>query len=457
VSETPDPLDLAEYTPMASAALTDAERWPGLSAAGSARLVAADSHPAAPVWRHRVGHRLTPAEQEAARSQLPLAGWLEQHLAVVRSLPAYRRHRGTLDTLGDFPLVTRENLVEDIGGFVPLDADYGRMLHGTSSGSTGAALVMPDDPDELARGFHWLHDLIADLTGGWAPDPARFAVVQVVWQRQAFTYVSVAPGFGESLVARVNLHPGEWPLESQRAFLRDADPQVVSGHPTSLEHLLDLRDVVRPIAIISSAMALSATLRADLERTFECPVIDVYGLHETRPVAVSTDGGPFVVADRRVHVEILGPDGSALPEGEIGEIGVTAGENAFLPLVRYRTGDTGRLVRVDGRLAINALEGREATVFTTPAGTLVPCVDLTQHLQDAGARGWSVEQAADGTVVATIAGGDVDAVAARLGTMLARDVTVHRVDTLADLGEGKPRRYRSSATHPEDRRRSRPS
>ena len=167
MSDSPkDPLDLAEYTPMASAALTDAERWPGLSAAGAARLAAADTHPAAPRWRHRVGHRLAPAEQEAARSQLPLAGWLEQHLAVARSLPAYRRHRGPLDTLGDFPLITRENLVADIGGFVPLDADYGRMLHGTSSGSTGAALVMPDDPDELARGFHWLRDLIAGLTGG---------------------------------------------------------------------------------------------------------------------------------------------------------------------------------------------------------------------------------------------------------------------------------------------------
>ncbi|NYI80848.1 CoF synthetase [Nocardioides panzhihuensis] len=444
MSETPDPLHLAEYTPMASAALTDAERWPGLSTAGAARLAAADGHPAAPVWRHRVGHRLTPAEQEAARAQLPLPGWLERHLAVARSLPAYRRHRGPLATLRDFPLITRQNLVDDIGGFVPLDADYGRMLHGTSSGSTGAALVMPDDPDELARGFHWLRDLVAGLTGDWAPDPARFAVVQVVWQRQAFTYVSVAPGFGESLVARVNLHPGEWAREDQRAFLRDADPQVVSGHPTSLEHLLDLREVVRPIAIVSSAMALSATLRADLTRTFECPVLDVYGLHETRPVAVSTDGGPFVVADRRVHVEVLGPDGIALPEGEIGEIAVTAGENAFLPLTRYRTGDTGRLVRVDGHLAIDALEGREATVFTSPTGALIPSVDLTQHLQDAGARGWSVEQAADGAVVATIAGGDAGTVAARLGALLSRDVTVRRVETLADLGEGKPRRYRSA-------------
>lgn len=448
VPETPDPLDLAEYTPMSSVALTDAERWPGLSPVGAARRAAAENHPSAPGWRHRVGHRLTPAEQEAARTQVPLAGWLEEHLAVARSLPAYRRHRGPLDRLEDFPLISRQDLVEDIGGFVPLDADYGRMLHGTSSGRTGAALVMPDDPDELARGFHWLRGVVADLSGEWEPDPARFAVVQVVWQRQAFTYVSVAPGFGESLVARVNLHPDEWAVDDQRAFLRDADPQVVSGHPTSLERLLDLRGVVRPIAIISSAMALSATLRTELGQTFGCPVIDVYGLHETRPVAVSTDGGPFVVADRRVHVEILGSHGAPVPEGEIGEIVVTAGENVFLPLVRYRTGDTGRLVRVDGRPAIDALEGRDATVFITPVGDRVPCVDLTQHLQDAGAHGWSVEQAVDGSVVATIAGGDADIVAERLGAMLARTITVRRVGTLADLGEGKPRRYRSAALTP---------
>lgn len=180
MTDTPDPLDLAEYTPMASVALTDAERWPGLSSAAAARLAAAGNHPAAPRWRHRVGHRLTPAEQDAARTQLPLAGWLEEHLAVARSLPAYRRHQGPLDRLEDFPLISRQDLVEDVGGFVPLDADYERMIHGTSSGSTGAALVMPDDPDELARGFHWLRDIVAGLTGGWAPEPARFAVVQVV-------------------------------------------------------------------------------------------------------------------------------------------------------------------------------------------------------------------------------------------------------------------------------------
>ncbi|MFT2588628.1 AMP-binding protein, partial [Escherichia coli] len=76
----------------------------------------------------------------------------------------------------------------------------------------------------------------------------------------------------------------------------------------------------------SGAMELSAPLRAALEAAFACPVIDVYGLHETRPIAARTDDGPFRVLDRRVLVEVLDPSGRPVPEGERGEITVTAGE-----------------------------------------------------------------------------------------------------------------------------------
>ncbi|MDF2492763.1 MAG: CoF synthetase, partial [Microbacterium sp.] len=100
-------------------------------------------------------------------------------------------------------------------------------------------------------------------------------------------------------------------------YLADADPQVVTGNPTSLAALLhpDLRGAVAPIAIFSGAMALSAPLRAELEAAFGCPVFDVYGLHETRPIAVRTDDGPFRVLDRRVHVEVLAADGVPVPDG----------------------------------------------------------------------------------------------------------------------------------------------
>jgi phenylacetate-CoA ligase len=143
-----------------------------------------------------------------------------------------------------------------------------------------------------------------------------------------------------------------------------------------------------------------------------------------------------VVAERRGHVEVLA-----------GEVVVTCGENQFLPLVRYRTGDYARLTTHRGRPALTDLEGREATVFVSAAGDAVPCVDLTQQLQAAGARGWSVNQDAGGHVSAVIASGDQQRVTEALALLLGRPADVTRVATLAELGPGKPRRY-SSATVP---------
>jgi phenylacetate-CoA ligase len=441
-----DPLALAEYAPGGAIALTDAERWPTLDAAGSARLQSVSAHPLAPAWVHRTGDRLSADGVRRAAAPLPVAGWLAEHLATARRLPAYRRRADSLGELATWPTVTRDDLLDDVSAFVPLDADLDRMVEGSSSGTTGRALQIPDDIEEVARTFHLLVSLVAGQGIDWRPDPGRMALAYVVHQRQAFTYTSSISSFGQAPMARLNLHPSQWPAPGQRSgFLAAQRPQVISGNPTSLAELLhpELVAVLRPLALISGAMALSLPLRRDLEVTYGCPVIDVYGLHETRPVAASADGGPFVVLDRRVHVEVLDDAGSPVPPGHRGEIVVTAGENPLLPLVRYRTGDFGRLVEVAGRPAIADLEGREATRFVALDGSLVPCVDLTQHLQAGGARGWAVHQASDGTVRATVVGGDAGSIGTALGRLLARPVTVAVVSTLLDLGEGKPRRYRS--------------
>jgi len=84
-------------------------------------------------------------------------------------------------------------------------------------------------------------------------------------------------------------------------------------------------------------------------------------------------------------------------------------------------------------------------VFLAADGRRIPCVDLTQQLQTHGARGWSIEQAADGSIDARIVGGDADAVERVLSALLGRDVDVRRYERLIELGEGKPRRYRSAA------------
>lgn len=446
------PLVLAEYAPGASAVLTDAERWPTLDAAGAARLQGWREHPDAPSWTHATGDRLTAAQVERVRQPLPTEGWLDAHLARARRT---LRHRGMhADApLDAYPTTRRRDLVADLGAHVPLDADLERMLHGTSSGSTGAALLIPDDVEEVARGFHLLVALAADAGAVVRPEGERMAVANLVFQQQAFTYVSVISSFGHRAMARLNLHPSSWTdAAARRRFLADADPQMLSGHPTSLAELVDagLDEVLHPEAIFSGAMALAAPLRARLEDAFGCPVIDVYGLHETRPIAARHADGPFRLLDRRVHVEVLHADrDEPVDPGQIGEITVTAGENPLLPLVRYRTGDFGRLVALDdGGVGIADLEGRENTRFRAGDGSLVASVDLTQHLQAHGAEGWAVEQRADGSVHARIAGGVPDAIERALRALLQVPVAVEQVPRVIDLGEGKPRRYRSAVDAP---------
>lgn len=443
MSEPDGVLDIDEYRPGEAAVLSDAERWPTLTPDGARRLAVLRQHPQAPVWTHATGDRLSAAAAARVAEPLPAEGWLAEHLEVASRLPAYRGIDPPPSRLEDFPLISRADLVADVSAYVPLDADLDRLVHGTSSGSTGHALVVPDDIEDVARTFHLMRRLVLDAGIDWQPEEGRLALAHTVRQRQAFSYAGVISSFGQAGMVRINLDEHAWERgAAQRdAFLLETDPQVITGNPTSLATLLEPGCAgLVPLALFSSAMALTPALRAALTDRFGCPVFDVYGLHETRPIAVSADGGPFRVLPRTL-VEVVTSGGDPVADGEIGELVVTVAHNPLLPLVRYRTGDVGRLVEVDGGPAIADLEGRENTVFRTASGRDLPCVDLTQQLQRHGAHGWSVTQ--QGTeVTASIVRGDAVEIARALRALFEQPVHVEVLDDLAALGPGKPRRYR---------------
>ena len=197
---------------MSAVVLAEEERHPTLSAAGRERLEALAGDPDAPAWTHRAGDRLTADQVRRAERLLPVdEDWLDHHLAVARQLPFYRHFPGPLESLTDFPLISREDLLADIGGFVPFHADLDLMVHGTSSGSTGHALPIPDHLVEVARTVTFLRSLLAESGMRWEPDPVRMAIAYVVCQRQAFTYVSSLSGFDEAMMARLNLDGRVWP------------------------------------------------------------------------------------------------------------------------------------------------------------------------------------------------------------------------------------------------------
>jgi phenylacetate-CoA ligase len=133
---------------------------------------------------------------------------------------------------------------------------------------------------------------------------------------------------------------------------------------------------------------MSDVLRARLSVRFDAPVIDWYSLTETGPIgyACPLGGGAYHVLSHDLFVEVLGPTGVAVPEEVRGEIVVTGGRNPFLPLLRYRTGDWGRIERApcacgDPMPRIVALDGRAPVVLRGSEGRRVNPVDVSAVLR----------------------------------------------------------------------------
>lgn len=452
----PDPA-LAEYAPMGALGLTDAERWPTLDESGHARLAALRAHPDAPDWVHATGDRLTAADEPALAAAATDDDWVAALVARAHaSIPAYRRAAregasGPATPLEDLPTVTRQQLVDDLAAYVPVDVALDRVLEGTSSGSTGAALRVPLHPVAVAADLVLLQRLVAGAGAVWEPDPARLGLANVVDQRAAFTYASAMTAFRRAagapapLMARLNL--SGWADEASRdRFLADVDPQVISTSTLPLLRLLELDLDLHPVAVVSGATHLPVAVRAAAADRWGCPVIDLYGLRETGPVAASTDGDGHVVLPRRVHVEILDADGAPVPDGTRGEVVVTVDENPYLPLLRYRTGDHAALVR-DGRgTVLLGLEGRAPVLFRAADGSSRPSIDATQLLQAYGLAAYHLHQGTDGSVHLRAVplpgiGADARRAADAVGRWLGRPVELSVLGDARDLGEGKPRRF----------------
>jgi phenylacetate-CoA ligase len=114
-------------------------------------------------------------------------------------------------------------------------------------------------------------------------------------------------------------------------------------------------------------MHLSDELRSRVARRLGVPVVNYYSCAETGPVAWECPSTPgrFHVLQPDVHVESVA-----------GELVVTRLRESVLPLLRYRTGDAGRVIDADCRCgrrgpSIVGFTGRRACAFETPRGESV--------------------------------------------------------------------------------------
>jgi phenylacetate-CoA ligase len=451
------------------------ERHPLIDGRGLAMLRRLREDPDAPRFNHATGDRLRAddvpvlehyrerlALERGARAPGPPPPAILQRVATWRvSIPFFQR---TLPPSLDLergwemlPTTSRADLAREPWEFVPVDAPLDRMVIYRTAGTTGHPITVPHHPIAVRLYEPLLEHALARY--GIRPEfgPDTVACFLVGAQIRTYTYAAVLSAWGQAGFAKLNIRQTEWPREhSQHRYFERLAPRMLTGDPISFSEMMRMDLPARPVALVSTSVAMSQGLKERLSAKYQAPVIDWYSLVETGPIgyACRLGGGAYHLLPPDVHVEALRADGTTCAGGERGEIAVTGGRNPFGPLVRYRTGDWGRIEYApcqcgDPMPRLFELEGRIPVLIRAHDGTPVSNVDLSRILREHPLLLHEFSQHGDGACeLVCRALPDHHPDPARLEEDLRRvlgavPLTVRLDPTLGDRADGKVVAYRS--------------
>lgn len=267
-----------------------------------------------------------------------------------------------LDDLGGFPTMDRGDLRDHYAELPALPgdpADLAGLVAVESSGSSGVPVSILRDEYECLHMWALLRFFVERLRVALPPRPR---VVLLCALASRLEYSTRAPLLGHGALHRLSTLRDDAP-----ARLRRAAPAVIFSDPAGLHWLASQRRPPRPRLVLSAGQYLSPPQRETLARAVPAPLVNYYATTDTGPIAWECLEGPgrFHVLLPDVWVESLG-----------GELAVTRLRPSPLPLLRYRTGDRGR-VEEDAcpcgyrGWSILGFEGRRACWLRQPGGERV--------------------------------------------------------------------------------------
>ncbi len=288
-----------------------------------------------------------------------------------------------ISDLWKIPTLSKEIIRANPDDFVAKNINRRLLATGWTTGSTGTPLAV----------HRTLHSIIFDnatLTRqrGWA-GVRKYDRKVAIW----------GTSFGNVIVPRRMRTAPYWRFnaaDNQMLFsyhhlsddtlsafidgLRKFRPVFIEAFPSTMlmlaRFLKKQNERLSVKAIFTSSEPLYRTHRQEIEEVFETRVFDYYGHAERAITAAECEQGNMHLNPEYGVLEILRGDETLAP-GESGEIVGTALNNFGMPLIRYRTGDSSRLIDAVcpcGRQTplLGGIEGRTADFIRTPDGRLMP-------------------------------------------------------------------------------------
>ena len=135
------------------------------------------------------------------------------------------------------------------------------------------------------------------------------------------------------------------PRDAIRA-IDDYHPNVVVGLSAQMARIAGKTEH-KPHYVLLSADMAPVSIRQRIEKLWGCTTFNHYGLTETGwgcAVECRARQGCHI-RELDLYVEIVDENGQVLPDGKCGEMVITTLSRRSFPLIRYRTGDEGRILQ----------------------------------------------------------------------------------------------------------------
>lgn len=279
-----------------------------------------------------------------------------------RYVPTQIKLEDAQNIVGDLPVVGSEDITAHPDWFVSDQAtDFNS--YWTTTGMTKIPTHVR--LNNSAYGVEWKHMLKIWELGGYC----RRRDLKLTFRGYQFKhgeFIRFDPIYNELSVDSFQVNKETFGRFFQ--LLRRYKITCIHGYPSLIQMFMErLRKMgeyfpVREIMLASEGASVG--LKKELAAFFGARVISWYGLTEKVVLAYDEKAdGRFVNFTSYGYPRIVEPD-----ENGIGEIVGTTFVNKAMPLINYRTGDYGRIVRENDRLYIEQLQGRTAKdfVYETP-------------------------------------------------------------------------------------------
>jgi phenylacetate-CoA ligase len=238
-----------------------------------------------------------------------------------------------------FPIITKQITVRQTDDLISNKFKKQKLIKYESSGSSGLRSIVYLDKKEQSI-------IRAILINWWEWNGYKFGkkIFQTGmspkrgWLKKTkdillSTYYFNAFGLSENLILKA-LHDAK------------INPKkILIGYASSLHELARVANIHQVDVRFDTAISLGDKLfdhyKLELEKAFNCHVVENYGLNEGIMIAQKKDLNYFYQYTPNVFIEIVNDAGDTVQDGYLGRIIATKLDGFAMPLIRYDTGDLG--------------------------------------------------------------------------------------------------------------------